>query len=179
MTKSRAWMYTLLAAACLVGYCAGVLIPGQASIAALRRDLHEKRQFVADVDRQMPQIEPLEAQLERARNRVDQWRAAAPQEPNLVHVLGKLANLARDCGIRLNRLNPQATTSMAVLRQHPLSLELEGTFSQLLSFLSGVEQMPETIWVRQIQLQSKSEAGETAQYDLMLTVFADNREISG
>jgi Tfp pilus assembly protein PilO len=177
--KNRAWIYSLIAIVCLVVYCTAVLIPGQKSIFRLHAELAEKQQFAAGMQRQLPSILQLEKELQQAQERVDSWRNASPQEPNLVQLLGKLAYLAEDAGIRLHRLNPQPTIPMKSLRQHPLSLTLEGEFSQLVSFLGHVEELPETIWVTQLTLTSKSENGATAQCELILTVFADNREISG
>lgn len=177
--KSRGWLMTLGATSGLAAYVICLFMPGYKSIRSMRRELEEKRRFVTAANLQVSSLAQLDSQLMRTNQHVDKWRKSCPKDPNLVELLGKLAVLANQTAIRVHRLSPQETVNMAVLRQHPLVLEVEGTFSQVVDFLGRVEELPETVWVRQLKMKPSDQNGGTVQCELMLTVFADNREISG
>ena len=179
VTNTRTWLFTFVAAIGLAAYTGLVLLPAQKTIAALRRDLQTKEQFVANMSRQKAAIADMDQSLGRIVQQIEGWRKNSPAEPNLVEMLGKVAQLAAEEKLQIVRLMPQTATPMASLRQHPLTLEVAGDFTNLMAFLGRVEQLPETIWVRQVILKPNVENRETVQCELILSVFADNREISG
>lgn len=179
MHKPHSWPLTLAGAAGLAAFVGLFLVPAQRSLSSLRREVAEKRNFVAQVELQAASVQDLEAHLARTQEHVTGWRKSAPSEPNLVEFLGRLGQLADQAGIRVHRLTPQLPVDLKVLRQHPLSLELEGEYPQLVAFLSHLEELPETVWIRHLQVTPHRQNEKHVQCELILTVFADNREISG
>jgi Tfp pilus assembly protein PilO len=179
LKKPPAWLITSAVAGSLAAYAAFFIAPGQRTITRLKRELTDKKQFLASHGQQSESLAQCEDQMEQCLRHINRWRQASPQEPNLVEFLGRLAVIAANAGVRMNKLTPQPPIAMVSIRQHPLSLELEGDFTQLLTFLGNVEEMPETIWIRNIYLRPDSQDKSIVQCELTLTVFADNREISG
>ncbi|MGE0758306.1 MAG: type 4a pilus biogenesis protein PilO [Pirellulaceae bacterium] len=179
MQKPHSWPLTLACTAGLAAFVGLFLVPAHRSLSSLRREVSEKRNFVAQVELQAASAPDLEALLTRTREHVTGWRTSAPSEPNLVGFLGRLGQLADEAGIRVHRLTPQLSVDLKVLRQHSLTLELEGEYPQLVSFLSRLEELPETVWIRHLQVTPHRQNATHVQCELILTVFADNREISG
>ena len=177
--KSRGWLVTLSAASVLLVYLVCVFIPGHKSTSLVRRQLAEKRQAVLTANLQAQSLPTLEGQLQRATEYVRDWRQASPAEPHAAELLGKFAALAQHSNVRVHRLSPEESVPMPALRQHSLTLEVEGDFLHLVDFLGRLESLPETLWVRQLKMKPSGENGKSVQCDLMLTVFADNREVSG
>jgi Tfp pilus assembly protein PilO len=157
----------------------GDLVPRQKSILSMRRQLAEKRAVIAKRNGQGPSLSQVQTDHDRARAFADEWQKAAPVDGHLVGVVGKLSSIASETGVRVNRLSPQDKVEMAVLSEHSLRLALEGDFHQLAEFVSRLETLRETIWIRQLAMKQKSEDGNTVECELMLSVFADNRGVSG
>ena len=174
-----AWLVTTTAAGLLAVYAALLIVPGQRLLGQRCSELREKRAFIAKVREESAGLTELEGQLERTLRHIQAWRQASPRDSNLSDFLAKLANIAGQSGVRMNRLTPQPHVAMAAVRQHPLALELEGDFAQLVDFLGCLEQLPETVWIRHLQLTPHRQNRTTAACEVILTVFADNREISG
>jgi Tfp pilus assembly protein PilO len=177
--KPRGLLVTVLSLAAVIGYVVVGFLPGQRALAAKRRELDEKRQFIATSELKSAQVAQLELELKNAKSHVDGWRRNSGAESSAVTMLGELANLARQSGVVLHRLTPQDPTTMETLRQQTLEIEVEGTFSQVVEFLRGVESRHEAIWVASLQLESSKQNGTNVQCALGLVVFADNRGKSG
>jgi Tfp pilus assembly protein PilO len=178
-TKSRGWLVTLSAAGVFALYVTCFFLPGQKSLTAVRKQTAEKRQAILTANLQRQSLPQLETQLQHTVKVVQGWQHTSPNDPHVVELLGNLATFAKQSGVRVQRLTPQESLPMATLRQHPVMLNVEGSFVQLVDFMSRLEGRPESIWVRQLGLKPSSENGTSVQCDLMLTVFADNREVSG
>ncbi len=176
---SRGLIVTVLAVAGVVGYVVVGFLPAQKAISAKRRELREKRQFIATAESKTGTAKQLEHQLETTRSHVDRWRQHSRAESGAVAMLGELATLARNSGVILHRLTPQDPTILETLRQQTLEVEVEGAYSQVIEFMRGIESRPETIWVQHFNLQPSKEDGKHVQCALSLVVFADNRGNSG
>jgi Tfp pilus assembly protein PilO len=170
---------TILAVAGVVAYVMLVFLPTQKAITAKRREVREKRQFIANANLQSANIAQLEQQFESARFHVEAWRKHSRLESGTVALLGELASLAGQSGVILHRLTPQDPTTMETLRQQTIEMEVEGSYSQIMSFLRGVESRPETIWFPHLELQPIKEDAANVQCALSVVVFADNRGNSG
>src|SRR5688572_10208587 len=145
-TKSRGWLVTLSAAGAIVLYVTCFFLPSQKSITALRKQIAEKQQIILTTNLQAQSLAQVESDLERTNKVVLQWRETSPNDPHVGELLGKLALLAKQSGVRVDRLSPQETVPMSALRQHPLMLDVDGSFVQLIDFLARLESLPETIW---------------------------------
>lgn len=176
--KPRGFLLTVAAVAAAVGYTFGIFLPAQKSIAKMRTEISEKKQFIATAQQEAAACATLEEQLQIARQAVTEWRQHADGAQG-TSLLGELALLAADAGVTLHRMVPQEPVRWEALQQQTLDLELSGDFVQIAAFLHAVERRPETIWPSNLELQSGSEDGATVECRLSLVVFTDNPEKSG
>jgi Tfp pilus assembly protein PilO len=75
-------------------------------------------------------------------------------------------------------MTPEEPEEMKSLSRHPVHLLIDGRFDELFTFVEALEQMPFTIWIDRLQLQSLSEASEKLTCELSLSIFTDNQDIS-
>lgn len=177
--NSRGMLVTILAVAGVVGYVMAGFLPAQKLLLAKRRELRDKKQFIANAELKSAAVAPLQAQLAVARQHVDSWRKNSRAESGTVVLLGELATLAAKSGVVLHRMTPQDPATMETLRQQTIEIELEGSFSQVIQFLRGVELRCESIWLPQFEIKPAKEGGKNVQCALSVVVFADNRGNSG
>jgi Tfp pilus assembly protein PilO len=174
----KSWMVTSLLALAAVGYVVFVFLPGQRSIAQIRSEIDEKRQHVLQSQQLGAPIRQAELRLASTREFTADWRANAPRPRDLVGVYAQLAEQAKAAGVRVKRLDPQQAVQHQVLGEHPLVVSLEGPFASVFDFVRRVEQMPETIWIRDLRLARSEGGSETLTVEMTLTIFTDRSEIA-
>jgi Tfp pilus assembly protein PilO len=172
-------MVTVLSVAAVVGYVMFVFLPAQKSLNAKRRELQDKKQFIAGAQVKQAQAVQLDQQLKAARAHIEPWQRHAESARSPVIMWGEIASLASTAGVILHRVTPQDPTKYETFGQHTFAVEVEGTYSQIFTFLTGIESRPETIWVPKLGLKVSKENGETVQCALDIAVFADNPGNSG
>jgi Tfp pilus assembly protein PilO len=177
--KARGLIVTVVAIAGTIGYVLGLFLPGQKAIARKRTELKDKQQFVATAGLTIASASGTEKDLQVARSHVELWRQNASAESGGVLLLGDLAALAAEAGVSLHRLTPQEPLLFDTVRQQRLDLEIEGSFANVIRFLQGVEERPETIWIPKLDMQASQEDAQKVQCGVSLVVFADNRGNSG
>src|SRR4029079_18251776 len=133
-SDSRGMLVMILAVVGVVAYVFVGFLPAQKKLASKRRELREKRQFIANADLKSATVNQLDQQLQAARKHVDSWRDHSRMEAGTVVLLGELASLAAKAGVILHRVTPQDPTNLDTLRQQGLEIDIEGTYSQILEF---------------------------------------------
>lgn len=177
--KSRGLIVTVLAVVAVVGYVVFGFLPAQESLNAKRRELQDKQQFIAGSQAKQAQLVQLEQQLKSTRTHIEPWLQHGDSARSPATMWGEIALLASNAGVKLHRVAPQDTTQYETFGQHTFAVEIEGSFSQIFTFLAAIESRPETIWVPKLDLKSSKENGESVQCALDIAVFADNRGNSG
>jgi Tfp pilus assembly protein PilO len=169
------WLITGLMASCAVAYVYLVFLPGQRSIRHTRNLLRDRQTQLLQSDRLAVPIKLAEDQLMQIHRIADRWQRNTPPSEELSLVYSQISEQARRAGVAIRRLEPGAPRRLTTIEQCQLELTLEGEYVSFVDFLSRLENLPPTIWVRnlQMQLQEKGEAGETLRCELSLTVFAD------
>lgn len=169
------WVITGLLAGGAVAYVYLVFLPGQRGIRVTRDALRERQTQLLQSDRLAVPIKLAEDQLVQIHRIADRWRQNAPPAAELSLVYSQISEQARQAGVAIRRLEPGTPSRLATLEQCPLELTLEGEYGQFVDFLQRLENLPPTIWIRnlQVQLQEKGEPGESLRCELSLTVFAD------
>jgi Tfp pilus assembly protein PilO len=177
--KPRGMMVTVVAVAAVVAYVVFGFLPAQKSLNAKRRELQDKQQFIAGSQVKQAQVVQLEQQLKLTRTHLEPWRQHAKSAGSPVTMLGEIASLASAAGVELHRVTPQDPSKFETISQHTFAVEVEGSYSQIFSFLAGIESRPETIWVPKLALKISKENGQSVQCALDIAVFADNQGNSG
>lgn len=174
--KPQTWLITGLLASLAIGYVVFVFLPLQRSIYVLRSELQEKRQHVV-------QSQSLTGPLERARQQLAQtkeaslrWKEGAPTTAELAKHFASITQHAQAAGVKVGRFEPQPTVDLQVLSQHIVTLHFEGQFEQAFDFLARLEQLPGTIWFRDVRLSLADEKLQTLQGELTLTIFVDRAD---
>lgn len=176
--KPRSWMVTAALSATAIAYVVFVFLPGQRAIGDMRKQLHEKQQFIVQADRLVFAIERASADLQSAHEYAEGWRAEAPSEAKLAAKLGQITQRAQQSGLTLGRFDPQPVVKLDAVWQAPITLVGEGDFQQICEFLRLVETMPGTVWVQNLRLDNGGKEDGPLRCEMTLTVFADNRDIS-
>lgn len=169
------WLITGLMASCAVAYVFLIFLPGQRALRKTRSLLRDRQTQLLQSDRLALPIKLAEEQLVQIHRIADRWRDNAPPAAELSLVYSQISEQARLAGVAVRRLEPGTPARLSTIEQCPLELTLEGDYAQFTDFLERLENIPPTIWVRnlQLQLQQKGEASESLRCELSLTVFAD------
>lgn len=169
-------LVTALLGAGAIAYLFLLFLPGQQSIVRLRRERNEKQQLIMQSTILSSPLAAAEQRLTATRECAVAWKEAAPSRSEIVATYARLAEEAQAAGVTLRRFDPQAAVDRQIFGEHNLLLAWEGTFAQIFDFLRRVEQLPATVWTRQMNLTSAGEAGETLTGELTLTIFLDLAE---
>lgn len=94
-------------------------------------------------------------------------------------VLQQVASLAQSAGLKMDRIQPQATVLRESYCVIPYQLTISGNFRRFTQFLYGLESQPTLFTVERLQL--KSETGKTSENlraDLTFSVFVKRASFS-
>lgn len=174
----KSWMVTAILAAASVGYVLLVFVPGQRTISQLRSELDEKQQHVLQAQRLGGPIRQAEIRLASTREYSTEWLAAAPRPTQLVGSYARLAEEAKAAGVQVKRLDPQPAVDRQLISEHPVVITFDGQFAQIFDFVRRLEQLPQTIWIRDMRMARGDGESESLQAELTLTIFSDRSEIA-
>jgi Tfp pilus assembly protein PilO len=169
----RSSLVTASVATAALLYILFVFVPGQRSLAQLRREVREKQQHVLQSDRLAVPIQSSEDKLRTIENFAEKQRSQLPSAAELLKSLGKISEQAKLAGVTLRRVDPQPAVKLETLQQLPVELHLEGDFSQMFDFIQRLEQLPFTIWVRKLRVGENEGKSGALQTELSLTIFGD------
>jgi Tfp pilus assembly protein PilO len=176
--KSRSMIVTAALAAASIAYVFFVFLPGQQAIGKLRRELTTKQQYIVDADRLGHAMQQVQRDFDAAQRYASDWRTAAPSEAELAAVLGRITGQAAASGVSIVRLDRRPVERLELIWSAPVAIECRGRFDQVFDLVRRLEQMPQDVWISDLQLSASGEDGQTVQAELVLTIFADNSEIS-
>lgn len=176
--NSRSLVVTAILGVAAVAYVFVVFLPGQKHIGQLRTQLQEKQQFIMQTASLSSAIGQSERELAEVREYAKQWRDAAPSETELATLFGEITELARQAEVTILHIEPQPAVKLETVNQIPVTIGVEGEFSQIFAFLRSVEGMPGTVWLPNLKLEQVSKDSENLRSEIRLTVFTDNREFS-
>lgn len=176
--KPRSWIVTALLAAAAVAYVVFAFLPGQRAIGGMRKQLHEKQEYIVQADRLGFAIQKTTGDLEAAHEYAAAWQTAAPSEAKLASTFGGITQRAQAAGLALHRFDPQPIIKLDSVWQAPINLVGEGDFQQVFEFIRQVETMPGTLWIQTMRLECDPKAEGRVRCEMTVTVFADNRDFS-
>jgi Tfp pilus assembly protein PilO len=176
--KPRSWVVTTLLSAAAIAYVVFVFLPGQRAIGGMRKQLHEKQEFIVQADRLAFAISRASTDLQSAIEYAEAWRTAAPAEAKLAATFGRITERAQLAGLAVHRFDPQPLVKLDSVWQAPINLVGEGDFQQICEFLRLVETMPGAVWVQNLRMESGDKGEGRLRCEVTLIVFADNRDFS-
>jgi Tfp pilus assembly protein PilO len=172
------WIITVPLVAVGVGYLYLVFLPAKQQIDKLRKDLSEERMFVSQEGTLKGSIAALEELLTETDAFVGAWKKRAVRPADLSQLFGEINRRAKSAGTTLDNFDPQATVDFELVRKVPLRLSVHGSFAQLQAMLRSFEQLPSTVWVESLALESNRDADKPLKAEVILAVFTANPDIS-
>jgi Tfp pilus assembly protein PilO len=173
--QPRSWLITGLLATGALAYLLFGFLPGQRSISRLRSQVNERQQHILQAHGLIGPLEQTAQQLSRIRTVSETWHADSPNHQELAGHMARLTAAARTSNVALERFDPQAAVELATLSQHAVNVQLQGEFTGIFEFLRQVEQLPGSVWVRDLRLTAQP-SGSTVQGELTLTIFVDRSD---
>lgn len=168
------WLITVPLAAAAFAFLALLFLPGQRRIEELRRELHDKQDFVLAAAQTGARIHALEAELAETREYVAARRIQTVDSAGVTALCGHIAHLAQTSGVSTARFAPGAAETIERLERAPLHMVCHGSFARIQAFLAELESLPQPIWVDDLKLQASGEAGEDVQCEVAMAVFIDD-----
>lgn len=167
------WLVTGGIASVAVAYVFLAFLPSQNAIRLMHRQLREKQEDIAATNKKFASVSLTRGQLDHASAFVKQWQKDAPAQHELSRLYARASDMARLAGVRLLRLDPQAARQHALVSEYSVTVSVEGTMEGIFNFFQGVEDLPQTIWLQDIQMRKTGETGENLRCDLTLRIFGD------
>ena len=173
---------SLLLLVCLgglvVGYAYFFYLPGSERMAEMKRELEDAELEAEGTVTLIAAIDATQKQLDAAREYTESWEAAAPSEREISEVFERIHELTRLAETETTRFEPQSVIKYETIRRVPVTMECEGSFTQIAALLTALERLRNPIWLQAIDLESSGEGGEAVVAEVSLDVFADNLEDS-
>jgi Tfp pilus assembly protein PilO len=168
------WGATALMVAVAIAYCTFVDLPYGKATTQLRSETAERRRVIADSEKLVPQIERMVRDADDAERYVDQWRRSTPKSGAVSALFGEIHHAVRRTGVEVTRFEPQPAVSLSTIEQRPISLTIEGRHAEVAAAVVHLEQLPATIWVKDVVVTPVTERAEIVKFECKVVVFADN-----
>jgi Tfp pilus assembly protein PilO len=172
------WLVTGGIACVAVAYVFLAFLPSQKGFRLMHLQLREKQKDIASTDKLFASVSLTRGRLNQASSFVKQWQKDAPATHDLSRIYAQVSDKARLAGVRLLRLDPQPARPHALVAEYTVSVSVEGTLEGTFNFFKGVEELPQTIWLRNINVLKAGETSENLRCDLTLTIFGDSADNS-
>lgn len=177
-TKMQSWMITAIVATAALGYAWFLFLPGQSAIAEMRADLQNKTDYLLTSQNLAPQIADTNRRLAEAKEFLAKTKREISSEETLEVVVRDITRAARDGGVRIAKLEPQAKVPLEKLVQMPVVVGVTGGFPQVHAWVRRVESLDAAIWVDSVRLNAAGGNGANLECEVKIVVFADRADNS-
>ena len=172
------WIFIVPVTALVVAYVYFFFLPGERSVRGLREELAGATEEIEQAEAFRPAIEASREEFEKTDAYVRRWEESAPSEEDLSGLFGQINRLTKDSGATTTRFEPQPTVDYDKIRQVPVALACVGSFSQISAFLRDLENLRETIWIENLEMERPREDSEDVQCQLTLAILGDKPDDS-
>ncbi|MCE9547653.1 MAG: type 4a pilus biogenesis protein PilO [Planctomycetia bacterium] len=176
--QSGTWAITLVLAAVGAGYLYFGFLPARAHIDELRRELAQKKAYLAEQQGVKVSLQIAEEKLRETGEYVDHWKENTPQPRDVSRMFAKITASVRASGASLDKFDPLAPLDYESLQKVPIHMAVRGSFPQIHELLRSLERLPSTVWVEGMKIESTSDKSKVLVSEINLAVFAVNPEIS-
>lgn len=174
----RTWVFALSVTAGVAGYVFLIFLPGERATAQLRQQFEDQKHYIIQCGALDAKIIEVERELNRTDSFIAAWEEASPHEARLAHVFVDITRHADKAGASIVRFEPQPAEELALLKRVPVEMALEGTFSQIYSFLARLESLEPDFWIDSLEIEPVSSESGRLRCELRLALFAGRPEIS-
>ena len=166
-------LFSIAGTAVIVGFFVLVVyLPGERACQAARREITVANRTIDSAPMLIQQAAMQHGKQAEQEEALLQLDRLLDDENELHGVLQKVANLAHAAGLKMDRIQPQATVMRETYRVIPYQVTISGSFRRIAQYLHGLESQPTLFTVERLQLKSEAEqASETLKADLTFSVF--------
>jgi len=174
--KPASWFVTLPLAALAFAYVGLAFFPTEKAIGKMREETAQKQQFCQLTGDLTPLLESARQQAIKTHQFNEAWAKTMPNRFEASAILGAINTMIRTSGARTTRFNPEPILQGQRISQLPLAVGCTGTFPQVFTFLHDLESLPQTVWVREVQIEPKADGqtGHSVSCEVKLAIFLDN-----
>ena len=176
--KRGSWLVTLALAGGGLAYLFFSFLPNARAIKALHEEIRSRQMFAAQSSLLSATTAALRKQLDQTRNYVAENRRQLPDGARLPELGSRMTKQADLAGAHTTHFEPQTAKELANLRLLPVAFNARGSYAEICRLLAGLETLPERIWVEEMRIEPGRENSKDAECSLKLTVFAANSENS-
>ena len=126
---------------------------------------------MSDTRRELGWMIEVQKDIRLLTDRLEVFDRRIPATPQLGEFLEMISSVAAQQGIRADEIEPLKSVSLEHYNTLPLTMELCGTYSDLLAFLRAIEKAERLVRLTEISLQTEEE--ETRECELVLEVRAE------
>ena len=174
--RPKSYLVTALLASAAVAYALFVFVPAQKKIVELRSTLNERRQHILQANSLVLPLDQASGQLAKTKLVTLEWQKEAPRPSTLAGHFARLSSEAEAAGVTIEKFDPQPAVEMKVLAQHAVVIQWKGDFAQSFDFIRRIEQLPGTVWLRQLRMTRSEQPRSPLQGELTLTIFVDRSD---
>ena len=179
----HALLAAILLGTIVVCYALFFFLPVQRKINAAQRELQEKQLHIVQASNLQLPMQQSQVQLRHVETYTTRLEERLPSTTaDFLKTFSRISEQAKLAGVVVRRFDPLPATKMKSLQQANLEITLEGTFPQLMDFLSRVEELPHVIWASNVSLGKIEGPGGLLLSEITLTIFgnlADQGDFNG
>jgi type IV pilus assembly protein PilO len=148
-------------------------LPAQETITQRERELATARSRIIKGLTTARQLEEFRKEVAELQARLDSLLPILPEEKDAADLLRRVHTLAVQSNLTIRGFRPQATNTRQMHAEWPITLELEGTYHNLGTFLDRVSKFPRIINVSAllIRVKQKPEPHSTVDITCTATTF--------
>lgn len=172
------WIIIAPLAAATVAYLTLSFVPGMKALHRIHEELQTNQDYVAQSDATRKALDQTEKELVKAETYIKNREAQLPADGRLMQVLADVSGHAKAAGTAITKFEPKPALSYDTLRRVPVTLGLDGSFSELFQLVSDLEQMKATVWINELQFDAPREGSQKIHAEAKLELFVGNSEKS-
>lgn len=161
-----------------IGYPICAFFPQMRAISAVRQEIRQKQDFIAQTEKMRTVAQDQEKSFESVYAYIDERREQLTPPRQLSSVYSTINTLAKESDAKPSKFEPQPPLNFESFRKVALKCEFLGTTRAIQELIERLEQIPATIWVEGLALQAGREPAQPVKCTLDLAIFVDNPEIS-
>lgn len=140
--------------------------------AALAVQIQEKQRELREGKSHTSALPEVATEVERLRARLERSKKSVPRQQDLPQFIRDVSQLGQQASLRKPFFKPGTPVRGELVCELPISLNFEGDFVNVYSFLRNLEEMPRLTRVREIKLNARDRTGQVKVQLSMNIYFA-------
>jgi Tfp pilus assembly protein PilO len=161
-----------------IGYPICAFFPQMRAISAVRQEIRQKQDFIAQTEKMRTVAQEQEKSFEAVHVYINERRAQLTPPRKLSSMYSTINTLAKESEAKPSKFEPQLPVDFESFRKVPLKCEFLGSTRAMQELIERLERIPAAIWIEGLALQAGREPGQPVKCALDLAIFVDNPEIS-